>query len=109
MDLNQYQAQAIDLAIYPDKGHNIVYPVLGLTGEAGEVAEHAKKMLRDEKGLLTDTRRADMIKELGDVLWYVAALAHELSVSLDTVATKNIEKLNDRRIRGVIHGSGSNR
>ena len=66
--------------------HGSTYPALGLAGEAGEVAEHAKKAIRDDGGEVTDERRAAMTKELGDVLWYVAQLASELGLELEEIA-----------------------
>ena len=109
MTFNEYQDEAMSTAIYPYKGANLSYPVLGLCGEAGEVAEHAKKVLRDDEGVITDARVDSMVKELGDVLWYVAAVAHELGVDLDYIANMNILKLKSRRERGVLGGSGSDR
>jgi len=73
------------------------------------VAEHAKKVLRDDDGSITDERRAAMSKELGDVLWYVAQLASELELDLDEVAAENLEKLFSRQRRGVLSGSGDDR
>lgn len=109
MDLNEYQKRAVSTAIYPNQGANFVYPVLGLTGEAGEVAEQIKKALRDDKGRITDARWQSLQKELGDVLWYLAVLAHELSMSLDSVARTNLEKLAQRKERGTLRGEGSDR
>ena len=109
MTFNEYQDEAMSTAIYPYKGADLGYPVLGLCGEAGEVAEHAKKVLRDDEGVITDARVDSMVKELGDVLWYVAAVAYELGVDLDYIANMNILKLKSRRERGVLSGSGSDR
>lgn len=106
MDFNQYQALARSTAIYPEK-HRVVYPALGLAGESGEVAEKIKKMLRDD--IPEETVRESLVKELGDVLWYVANLAHDLSITLDEVAHANVSKLLDRSERGVLQGSGDNR
>jgi len=109
MDFNEYQKKSRKTAIYPDKDSNFVYPTLGLVGEAGEVAEKIKKVIRDKGGQL-DKETKDMLKkELGDVLWYVAQLATELNLSLDEVAEKNIEKLYSRLDRGKIKGSGDDR
>ncbi len=103
MSLNYYQTQAYSLAKYPQT-YAIVYPALGLAGEAGEVAEKVKKFLRD------DTWDEDaVIKELGDVLWYIAALASDLGVSLEHVAQTNLDKLFSRKERNVLSGSGDNR
>lgn len=109
MDFNTYQKTIRKTAIYPHQGDNLAYPALGLTGEAGEVADKVKKLIRDAGGKLSDERREEMIKELGDVLWYLAALASELGVELDEVALKNIKKVIDRKARGVLTGDGDNR
>lgn len=109
MDLNAYQAKARSTAIYPDLGNNLIYPVLGLLGEAGEVAEKVKKMVRDDGGELSDDRREAIRKELGDVLWYVSQVAAELDSNLDDIAGMNIRKLEDRFNRGKIKGSGDDR
>jgi NTP pyrophosphatase (non-canonical NTP hydrolase) len=106
MNINTYQQEAAETAIYSNK---LIYPTLGLAGEAGEIANKVKKILRDNSGELQEDVRQDLISELGDVLWYVAALATDLKVELSEVANKNIEKLNSRKNRGVIGGSGDNR
>ena len=72
-----YQRDSRATAVYPDAGDNLLYPTLGLCGEAGEVAEKVKKMVRDDAGILSDDRRAAIAKELGDVLWYAAQIATE--------------------------------
>lgn len=109
MEFNQYQEEARKTAIYPDMGNNFVYPTLGLAGEAGEVADKIKKVIRDGGGRISDDKRSELVKELGDVLWYLAALSGELGLKLDDVAAKNIEKLRSRQERGKIHGTGDNR
>jgi NTP pyrophosphatase (non-canonical NTP hydrolase) len=106
MNINTYQQHASETAIYKDK---LIYPTLGLAGEAGEIANKVKKILRDNSGNLQESVREDLICELGDVLWYIAALATDLNVELSEVASKNIEKLNSRKNRGTIGGSGDNR
>jgi NTP pyrophosphatase (non-canonical NTP hydrolase) len=108
MDLSEYQRQSRRTAEYPREAW-LAYPALGLAGEAGEVAEHAKKAIRDDEGKVSDERRAAMSKELGDVLWYVAQLATELGLDLDDIATQNLEKLFSRQTRGVLSGSGDDR
>lgn len=108
MDLPEYQRESRRTAEYPREAW-LAYPALGLAGEAGEVAEHAKKAIRDDAGKVSDERRAAMSKELGDVLWYVAQLASELELSLDDIAKQNLEKLFSRQKRGVLSGSGDNR
>lgn len=108
MDLSEYQRQSRRTAEYPREAW-LAYPALGLAGEAGEVAEHAKKAIRDDAGKISDERKAAMSKELGDVLWYVAQLATELGLDLDDIAGQNLEKLLSRQARGVLSGSGDDR
>ena len=111
LTLTDYQKAADRTAIYPYRGAEgpAPYPFVGLSGEAGEVSEQFKKLLRDDDGFLTADRRDAVIKELGDVLWYVAAIAHEVDADLEEVARRNIDKLTDRDDRGVIHGDGDDR
>jgi NTP pyrophosphatase (non-canonical NTP hydrolase) len=106
--LNEYQLVAKQTSMYPATS-KIVYPALGLCGEAGEVAEKIKKILRDKNGLFVKEDKADIAKELGDVLWYVATLANDLGYTLEEVATINTHKLLSRKERGVLGGSGDNR
>ena len=109
MNLNEYQSKSRVTALYPNVGHNPIYPTLGLAGEAGEVADKVKKVIRDNGGIF-DKPSIEAIKlELGDVLWYVAQLSTELGIELDEVAEANIAKLSSRSIRGNIGGSGDNR
>lgn len=105
MTLNEYQKKAAETAIYP-KDVAMEYLILGLTSEAGEVAGVHKKYFRDG-GSLDVT--ANMIQEMGDCMWYIAMLADELGVSLQTIAEYNIKKLSSRKERGVIGGSGDKR
>ena len=109
MNLNDYQLSALTTAVYPDRGNNFAYPALGLAGEAGEVADKLKKVIRDDSGVLTDPVRDAVAKELGDVLWYVAVLAAEIDYDLNDIAQINVNKLASRHQRGVITGSGDNR
>jgi NTP pyrophosphatase (non-canonical NTP hydrolase) len=108
VEFSEYQRFSRRTAEYP-RGAWLTYPALGLVGEAGEVAEHTKKAIRDDAGMVTDERRAAMAKELGDVLWYVAQLASELGLELDQIARDNLEKLFSRQRRGVLSGSGDER
>ncbi|HEY2537364.1 MAG TPA: nucleoside triphosphate pyrophosphohydrolase family protein [Solirubrobacteraceae bacterium] len=108
MDLSEYQRLSRRTAEYPRDAW-LAYPALGLSGEAGEVAEHAKKAIRDDDGQISEARRAAMSKELGDVLWYVAQLASELGLDLDDVAQVNLDKLLSRQERGVLSGDGDDR
>ena len=109
MDLNAYQHGARQTARYPDVGANPIYPTLGLCGEAGEVADKVKKVLRDQNGCFNDAVKQSLLLELGDVLWYLAQLASELGFELDQVAEANLEKLASRAARNVISGSGDHR
>ncbi|MHB1569868.1 MAG: nucleoside triphosphate pyrophosphohydrolase family protein [Solirubrobacteraceae bacterium] len=109
MNLSEYQTRSRATAVYPDAGDNLLYPTLGLCGEAGEVAEKIKKMVRDDGGVLSDARREALAKELGDVLWYVAQVATEAGLDLDAVAQANLVKLLSRHERGALHGSGDDR
>lgn len=106
--LNEYQKEAVKTADFPEK-YKMIITSLGLNGEAGEVAEKVKKLLRDNNGELDDAHRMGIVKELGDVLWYLAVLAHELGFTLQEVANVNIHKIQSRKERGVIHGEGDDR
>jgi len=109
MNFSEYQKKSRQTALYPDKDKNFIYPTLGLNGEAGEVAEKIKKVLRDKGGIIDEQTKQELAKELGDVLWYLANLATELKLDLNDIAEKNIEKLFSRKDRGVLSGDGDNR
>ena len=113
MNFNEYQSEALKTAQYPNVGVNLVYPAMGLAGEAGEFCDKIKKFWRNtgfmSGGRLTSLERNEVVKELGDVLWYIAAAAEELGVAMETVAELNLHKLHDRKARGVIKGAGDNR
>jgi NTP pyrophosphatase (non-canonical NTP hydrolase) len=113
MQFSEYQTESRATARYPQSGNNFIYPTLGLVGEAGEFAEKIKKLIRDKDtdtpATVTAEDRTEVLKELGDVLWYVAQLATEFGVDLDTVATSNLEKLRSRMDRNQLHGNGDNR
>jgi NTP pyrophosphatase (non-canonical NTP hydrolase) len=152
MDLNEYQDKALDTAIYPNRGQNLLYTVLGLVGEAGEVADDfknavecgeivlegelapiilstlrfvgggcavaqmLKKEIRDngavvrcESSTMQESSVYHLEKEIGGVLWYLAAMCHELSAYLGDVAKKNLEQLHSRQERGKLKGSGDDR
>lgn len=108
LTLNQYQEQAKATAIYPESSA-IVYPILGLVGEAGELANKYKKVMRDDNGILYDEKKAALISELGDCLWYIAALANDLGVTLEQVGNHNLHKLSSRATSGTLQGSGDAR
>jgi len=109
MNFNEYQIEARKTAVYPNLGKNLWYPALGLCGESGEVAEKIKKVFRDSNGLVTQEKKNELKKELGDVLWYLSNLASELEISIDNVATTNLIKLKERKDNNKLHGSGDNR
>lgn len=109
MDFKDYQKLSRKTAIYPKRGKNFIYPTLGLAGEAGEVAEKIKKVLRDNRGVVDQPRKEEIAKELGDVLWYLAQIATELGLSLDEVAKTNLKKLSSRQKRNRLSGSGDER
>ena len=104
--MNEYQNLALETAIYPQP---IIYPALGLTGEAGEVADKVKKVLRDNDSQFTPEKKLEIAKEIGDVLWYCATLSHDLGYTLENIASMNYAKLRSRQVRNKLHGSGDNR
>ena len=106
MDIKEYQNRALKLAIYKDK---IIYPSLGLCGESGEVAEKVKKALRDNNGQFTEETKQELIKEIGDVMWYVVAILNDIGSDLESCMSINITKLESRAKRGVLTGNGDNR
>jgi len=110
MTLNMYQVMAQQTRKDETLGDKaIIYPTLGLAGEAGEVADKVKKVIRDNNEEFTDEKKREIALELGDVLWYVASLAYDLGYSLDDIAQMNIDKLKSRQQRGKLSGSGDNR
>lgn len=124
MDLRDYQLAAEETAIYGESVDTIMeevdhayirsmlalhYPALKLNGEAGELAEEIAKAIRDDNGAITAGREAAIRKELGDVLWYCAAIATEMGWNLSYVAEDNLRKLQNRKARGVLGGSGNDR
>ena len=98
MDFNEYEKRALETRVPEAAG--IVYSALGLTGEVGEVADKVKKSIRDCGGGLNNEDKNALLKELGDVLWYLTALINDLDLSLDSVMTKNVEKLKERYPEG---------
>lgn len=96
MNFDEYQKTAGTTAMYPNRLENLEYPTLGLTGEAGEVANVVKKIQRDFGGELTDEIRLKLKDELGDVLWYISACADELGLTLTEIAEYNVGKLAKR-------------
>ena len=108
-DFDKYQKECKKTAIYPGIGKNFIYPTLGLLGEAGELANKIKKVVRDDNGKLTSEKREEISHEMGDVMWYIAQLSTELGIKLSNIAAANIVKLSSRKKRNKIHGSGDNR
>ena len=108
MTLNEYQKKALETAVYPQE-YKITYPSLGMNGEAGEVADKVKKVIRDNGGVFTNENRYEIAKEIGDVLWYCATLANDIGFDLETIGQMNYNKLHSRQVRGVLGGSGDNR
>ena len=106
MNFNEYQKLARSTAVYPEE-HNVVYPALGLCGEAGEVADKIKKTIRGDSSLVEVT--GSIADELGDVLWYLAILADDLGLPLEDIAHWNVDKLQRRMKSNKIKGDGDNR
>ena len=109
MDLNYYQRESRKTALYPEVGNNTIYPTLGLVGEAGEVADKIKKIIRDKNSLFDEDSKEAIKLELGDVLWYISQLSSELGYELEDIAHSNLQKLVSRKNRGKIQGDGDNR
>jgi len=111
MEFDEYQKKASEFAIYnkKDPHYPLMYLSMGLAGEAGEVIEKVKKIIRPAEVVIPEERRQDLKKELGDVLWYLSELAYKLGLSLEDVASHNVQKLADRAQRGVIHSEGDTR
>lgn len=110
MNANEYQKWTLSTAIYPDSGQGtlaaLTYCALGLVGESGEVADKAKKLIRDGD---TPERRAKVLQELSDVCWYIARVSDELGMDLEELFDYNKQKLESRKERGVLSGNGDNR
>ena len=106
LTLNEYQEMAMETAIYPQP---IIYPTLGLTGEAGEVSDKVKKVIRDHNTVFTEDLKKERAKEGGDGLWCMASLSHDIGYKLEDIAKMNYDKLHSRQLRGKLHGSGDNR
>ena len=107
-DLDMYQQVAKTTAIYP-REQAIIYPTLGLTGEAGEVANKVKKIIRDGTNKNNENLVQEISAEIGDCLWYISVLADDIGVKLSDIANSNLEKLENRKKKGTIHGSGDDR
>ena len=106
-----YQQLCTETQIYP-REHAVFYPALGLAGEAGEVANKIKKIMRDRKGDVNNLPgevKDEIASELGDCLWYISALATDLGIGLDGISVENIKKLDKRQANNTLHGSGDKR
>ena len=110
MTFDEYQKQALTTA------HNTHEPLMektiwamGVAGEAGEVLEKWKKIVAYNEGKISQQDKDELAKELGDVVWYVAVMAHSLGLSFDDIMQRNVTKLKSRKARGVITGKGDNR
>ena len=118
----EYQKEAVKLKIslnkfkelHPDIPKDVIeilaiaYDGLGL-GEAGEVQGKIKKIIRDNGGIITNEAKMGIMAELSDILWYIASICENLGIKMENVATYNIEKIQDRKRRSVLNGSGDNR
>ena len=110
MNFDEYQKQAQQTVItHIDPLMDKTIWVLGISGESSEIAEKWKKIVAYENGEITEEKKAELAKEMGDVLWYLAAFAQTLGLSLQDIAEANIEKVLSRKQRGVTRGRGDNR
>lgn len=107
-DFDMYQKVALTTAIYP-REQAIIYPTLGLTGEAGEVANKVKKIIRDGSNFKDEKLVSEIKAEIGDCLWYIAVLANDFGIKLSDIASANLEKLENRKKNNTIRGSGDKR
>jgi len=110
MTLDEYQQKALTTVLSTgDDFKDLLHWVLGLNGEAGEVAEKIKKIIRDKDSQVSEQDKQELAKEIGDVLWYLAVFAHHLGIPLSDIAQQNLDKLQSRKARGVLGGTGDNR
>ena len=113
MNIQEYSDKAITTLLgeheITDMDATLLSQVFGLVGESGEVAEKFKKLIRDKRGVISDEDKQEILKELGDILWYINSVSHILGSSLEEVAQKNLDKVLSRKERGVTRGSGDNR
>lgn len=113
MDFNDYQEAAKKYDLFQEVNSlnevGFLEKVLGLVGEAGETADKVKKIIRDKGGVVSEEDKILIVKELGDTLWYLAAISRYLEVPFSEVAKMNIEKLESRFVRNKLHGEGDER
>lgn len=96
MNFNDYQTETKRTSVYPNVGKNFMYPAFGVASEVGEIADTAKRIIRDKDGAYDDGDRELMKADIGDVLWYLSALASEFKLSFEEIAVHNLEKLRKR-------------
>lgn len=113
MNIQDYSEQAISTLLgehgIDGMSPTLISQVFGLVGESGEVAEKFKKLIRDKHGRISEEDKQEILKELGDILWYINSVSNLLGSSLEEVAQKNLDKVLSRKARGVTQGSGDNR
>lgn len=113
MTFDEYQKQAISTLTaehdYGDISAELMAQILGLVGESGEFADKVKKLIRDKNGVVSDEDKKELLKELGDILWYVNAVSYLLGSNITDVAQSNLDKVLSRKERGVTKGAGDNR
>lgn len=113
MKLNEYQEKCSKYDLYTPTSNiteqAFMDKILGLVGESGEVADKVKKIMRDNNGKAKEQDLIEIAKEIGDVLWYVAELSKYIGFSLEDIAVINLNKLESRKDRGKLCGSGDNR
>ena len=107
ISMDDFQRGALETAVYPEQ-LRVIYPALGLAGEAGEVADKVKKVLRGD-GPLDAERKTAIAMEIGDVMWYCAVLANDIGYGLEEIAGMNYAKLQSRKERGMLSGDGDDR
>lgn len=110
MTLDDYQKKALTTAMASDdEFKDLLHWALGINGESGEIAEKLKKIIRDKQGKVSEADKVELAKEVGDVLWYLAVFTDHLGFRFEKIAQDNLDKLQSRKARGVIGGSGDNR
>lgn len=111
MDFDEYEKRARSTATFEGKQaeYELMYLTIGISGEAGEIAEKVKKILRNDDGVITDEKREALKNEVGDVLWYLSQFSRTLGFTFSEAAEANLKKLADRRARNVIKSTGDNR
>ena len=111
MEFNEYQEKASVTATFTGKQeeHQLMYLALGVCGEAGEIAEKVKKIIRNDEGVVSDEKRESIRSEIGDVLWYLSQLSRVLGIPFEDAAQDNIRKIMDRKARGVVRSTGDTR